>query len=70
MIEIEIINDHLFEKDETFMLELSELSIEGAKFGHLKRTVITIVSDDGKWGYPSIDDKRDYPKHRWYVRLS
>ena len=46
-IDIEIVNDHTFEKDETFMIELLELKNEGAKFGRLKRTVVTIVSDDG-----------------------
>lgn len=45
-IDIEIVNDHMFEKDETFMLELAELKTPGAKLGRLKRTVVTIVSDD------------------------
>ena len=47
-IDIEIINDHMFEKDETFMVELTEVKTEGAKLGRLRRTVVTIVSDDGK----------------------
>ena len=46
-IQLEIIDDHSFEKDETFTLELTELKTDGAKFGRLKRTVVTIVSDDG-----------------------
>ena len=39
----------MFEKDETFMVELAEVKTEGAKLGRLKRTVVTIVSDDGKF---------------------
>lgn len=45
-IDIEIIDDHHFEKDETFMVELTEVTCEGAKLGRLRRTVVTIVSDD------------------------
>lgn len=48
-INVEIIDDHQFEKDETFMIEITELKTEGAKYGRLRRTVVTIVSDDGKW---------------------
>ena len=47
-IDIDIINDHTFKKDETFMVELTEVKTEGAKLGRLRRTVVTIVSDDGK----------------------
>lgn len=47
-IDIEIIDDHQFEKDETFMIEMSEVSVAGAKFGRLKKTVVTVVSDDGE----------------------
>ena len=47
-IGIEIIDDHMFEKDETFMIEFTELKTPGAKFGRLKRTVVTVVSDDGE----------------------
>lgn len=46
-IDIEIIDDHQFEKDETFMIEFVDLKTQGAKFGRLKRTVVTVVSDDG-----------------------
>lgn len=53
-IDIEIVNDHMFEKDETFMLELAELKTPGAKLGRLKRTVVTIVSDDGKTIFLSV----------------
>lgn len=45
-IDIEIIDDHQFEKDETFMIEFTDLKTQGAKFGRLKRTVVTVVSDD------------------------
>lgn len=45
-IDIEIVDDHLFEKDETFMIELTEVKTAGAKFGRLKKTVVTVVSDD------------------------
>jgi len=45
-IDIEIVNDHMFEKDETFMIELLEVKTPGAKLGRLKRSVVTIVSDD------------------------
>lgn len=45
-IEIEIIDDHQFEKDETFLVEISEIKTEGAKIGRMKRTIVTIVSDD------------------------
>ncbi|XP_065660327.1 sodium/calcium exchanger 3 isoform X2 [Hydra vulgaris] len=45
-INIEIIDDHMFEKDETFVVEFTEIKPAGAKFGRLKRTVVTIVSDD------------------------
>jgi len=46
-IDIEVIDDHQFEKDETFMIEFVDLKTQGAKFGRLKKTVVTIVSDDG-----------------------
>ena len=39
----------MFEKDETFMIEFMEIKPPGAKFGRLKRTVVTIVSDDGNY---------------------
>jgi len=45
-IDIEIIDDHQFEKDETFMIEFTDLKTQGAKFGRLKKTVVTVVSDD------------------------
>lgn len=41
----------MFEKDETFMIELLDFQSPGAKFGRLKRTVVTIVSDDGMPGH-------------------
>jgi len=46
-IEIEIIDDKAFEKDESFLLELSEPT-GGAQLGKIKRTILTIVNDDGK----------------------
>lgn len=45
LLGIELIDDKTFEKDETFMLTLSEPT-NGAKVGRLKRTVVTIVNDD------------------------
>ena len=48
-IDIDIIDDHQFEKDETFMIEFTDLKTMGAKFGRLKKTVVTVVSDDGKF---------------------
>lgn len=36
-----------FEKDENFELFIESVS-KGAKMGHLSRTVITIVNDDGR----------------------
>ena len=50
-LEIEIIDDHTFEKDETFMVILSDPSA-GARLGRLKSTVVTIVNDDGKFCKP------------------
>ena len=47
MLAISIIDDKTFEKDETFMIQLSETT-GGLKLGRLKRTVVTIVNDDGK----------------------
>jgi len=44
-LELEIIDDKAFEKDESFMVEISKPS-GGAKVGRLKRTVVTIVNDD------------------------
>ncbi|XP_012935788.2 sodium/calcium exchanger 2 [Aplysia californica] len=44
-IEIEITDDQDYEKDEHFDLELTSCS-EGAKLGHLKKTVVTILNDD------------------------
>ena len=46
-IDVDIVDDHMFEKDETFMIEIADIKTAGAKFGRLKRTVVTIVSDDG-----------------------
>ena len=43
---IELIDDKTFEKDETFMVTLSDAT-NGAKVGRLRRTVVTIVNDDG-----------------------
>lgn len=48
-INIEIIDDHQFEKDETFMVEMTTINTAGGKFGRLQRTVVTVVSDDGKF---------------------
>lgn len=44
----------MFEKDETFMIELLEVKTPGAKLGRLKRSVVTIVSDDGKSFSPKV----------------
>ncbi|XP_077979422.1 sodium/calcium exchanger 3-like isoform X2 [Glandiceps talaboti] len=45
-IDIPIVDDSEFEKDESFKLELEEVSSGGAKLGKLKSTIITIVNDD------------------------
>lgn len=47
MIEIPIINDQDVEKDENFELTLYGASA-GALLGMTKRTIVTIVNDDGK----------------------
>lgn len=44
-IEIPIIDDQEYEKDESFEIELYEPS-PGAELGRLKKTVVTIVNDD------------------------
>ena len=36
-----------YEKDETFKVDLVEVS-EGSKLGRIKKTIITIVNDDGE----------------------
>lgn len=46
-IDIEIVDDKAFEKDESFLLELS-VPTGGAQLGKIKRTILTIVNDDGK----------------------
>lgn len=46
-ITIDIIDDKDFEKDETFVVELTGTS-EGAHLGHIKSAAVTIVNDDGK----------------------
>lgn len=46
-ISIDIIDDKEFEKDETFIVELTETS-EGAFLGNVKSAAVTIVNDDGK----------------------
>ena len=46
-IAIDIIDDKDFEKDETFIVELTETS-EGAHLGNIKSAAVTIVNDDGK----------------------
>lgn len=55
-IEIEIIDDKAFEKDETFILELSDPT-GGAQLGKIKRTVVTLVNDDGRYS-KSISQSR------------
>lgn len=45
VLSIELIDDKTFEKDETFLVTLSDPTV-GAKLGRLKRTVVTIVNDD------------------------
>ncbi|ESP03914.1 hypothetical protein LOTGIDRAFT_91958, partial [Lottia gigantea] len=45
MVEIPIHDDHVFEKDEHFELAIDQLS-EGAKYGRIKRTIVTIMNDD------------------------
>ena len=47
ILSIELIDDKTFEKDETFMVTLSDPT-SGVQLGRLKRTVVTIVNDDGK----------------------
>lgn len=46
-IAIDIIDDKEFEKDETFIVELTGTS-EGAHLGSIKSAAVTIVNDDGK----------------------
>lgn len=46
-IDITIIDDNEFEKDEHFRIELLEVLTPGAKLGRNKRTIVTIVNDDG-----------------------
>ena len=46
LLGIVLIDDKTFEKDETFMVTLSDAT-NGAKVGRLRRTVVTIVNDDG-----------------------
>lgn len=48
ILSIELIDDKTFEKDETFMVTLSEPT-NGSKIGRLRKTVVTIVNDDGKY---------------------
>ncbi len=36
------------EKDECFKVELLEIVTPGAKLGRVKKTIVTIVNDDGK----------------------
>ncbi|XP_067672018.1 sodium/calcium exchanger 2-like [Haliotis asinina] len=45
-IEVEIIDDQDFEKDEHFEIELTDVVPDGARIGRLKRTVVTIMNDD------------------------
>lgn len=45
-ISIKLIDDKTFEKDETFCVELS-CPTGGAKLGKMKKSVVTIVDDDG-----------------------
>ena len=46
-IQIPIIDDMEFEKDENFELELFDPS-PGAKIGKINRTAVTITNDDGE----------------------
>ena len=46
-IEIPIIDDQEYEKDESFEVELSDPT-GGALLGRLKKTVVTIINDDGR----------------------
>ncbi|XP_072167708.1 sodium/calcium exchanger Calx-like [Diadema setosum] len=52
-IEIPIIDDQEYEKDESFEVELSEPT-GGAQLGRLKKTVVTIINDDD---YTSMLDR-------------
>ncbi|XP_076456636.1 sodium/calcium exchanger 1-like [Babylonia areolata] len=45
-IDIGIIDDQEFEKDEHFEVSLVSCDIEGAKIGKLNRTIVTILNDD------------------------
>ena len=60
-IDIEIIDDKAFQKDENFLLELSDPT-GGAQLGKIKRTIVTIVNDDGKCTEP-IRNRVRYAKH-------
>ena len=46
-IPIDIIDDKDFEKNETFIVELTGTS-EGAHLGNIRSAVVTIMNDDGK----------------------
>ena len=46
-IPIDVIDDKDFEKDETFLVELTGTS-DGAHLGKIKSAAVTIVNDDGK----------------------
>ncbi len=46
-LEIPIIDDQEYEKDESFQVELSDPT-GGAKLGRIKKTVVAIINDDGK----------------------
>lgn len=46
-IDITIIDDAEFEKDEHFRIELLEVLSPGAQLGRNKRAMVTIVNDDG-----------------------
>lgn len=52
-IEIPIIDDQEYEKDESFEIELFDPS-PGAELGRLKKTVVTIVNDDGRTSFVFI----------------
>ena len=49
------------EKDECFKVDLISVSPEGAKLGRIRKTIVTIVNDDGKLLYiPKLYVKYSY----------
>ena len=52
MLEVVIYDDQEKEKDESFKVDLVGCS-EGAKLGRIRKTIVTIVNDDGEIPLPA-----------------